>query len=90
MQDLRHRVLRLVELRRRHDAHDRLTAVEQAELEAGIPAVEYAQIIADIRRERRSAAPSKAARRSKAAAAAPATTPPSLDDFLTKENEAPK
>ena len=87
MQDLRHRVLRFEELRRRHAAHQPLTAAEREELDQGIPADEYLTIIEQIRHERRSASPSKAARKDKATRKEKAVVSADLGDFLTTPNK---
>lgn len=89
MIDLRHRVLRFTELRRRRDAHMPLTEAETAELSAGIPADEYIDIIEQIRHERRSAAPSSKATRGKAERSKAASATADLSTFLTTENPAP-
>ncbi|SRR6266404_4264596 len=89
--DLRRRVQRFTDLRRRHAAHEKLSDEDMMELNKGIPAEEYREIILAIRGERRSATPAKKVKEKEAKQTKERAmvTPVDINSFLDEEHELP-
>ena len=87
--DLRQKVQRLTDLRRRYEVHEKLSDADIEELRRGIPAKEYKEIVIDgIRKERRAATPAKKVRvaKEKIEKEKIVAAPIDLDSFLDEEH----